>query len=63
MYTGGFTDGNDKHVKAGDRVEYRFGARKGVLKDALQDGDAYVDFDDTKRTETVKWKNLCKIEE
>ena len=40
---GGFTDGNGCHVVAGDRVEYRFdNHRRGVLDEALHDGDAFV---------------------
>jgi hypothetical protein len=62
MYDGAFTDGNGKHVTKNDRVEYRFGARRGKLLEALQDGDACVLFDDTKQAEMVKWINLCKVE-
>jgi hypothetical protein len=56
----GFRDGNGVLVCAGDVVEYRFGARRGVLVIALQDGDADVRFDDGQR-ETVKWCHLCKV--
>ena len=60
---GGFTDGNDCHVVSGDRVEYRFeNNRRGVLDEALQDGDAYVTWDDGAHA-TVKWKHLAKIPE
>ena len=59
----GFQDGNNQDVKSLDVVEYRFGKRRGILMEALQDGDAYVAFRDTKKIETVKWKNLCKVPE
>jgi hypothetical protein len=62
-YAGAFTDGNGRRVKAGDRVEYRFGARRGMLVEALQDGDARVIFDDAdiEHPETVKFCHLCKV--
>ncbi len=60
---GGFTDGNDREVVAGDRVEYRFeNHRRGVLDEALHDGDAFVTWDDGSHA-TVKWCNLAKIPE
>jgi hypothetical protein len=59
-YSGAFTDANGQHVTRGTRVEYRFGARRGMLLEATQDGDAYVMFDDTHLTECVKFINLCK---
>lgn len=66
---GGFTDANNRHVEALDVVEYgdRFKhhceqtPRRGVLLEALQDGDAYVLFKDTYKVEMVKWMNLCKV--
>lgn len=58
---GGFTDGNDRKVVAGDRVEYRFeDHRRGILDEALQDGDAFVTWDDG-APGTVKWCHLAKI--
>lgn len=57
----GFTDGNDRHVESLDVVEYREGARRGILLEALQDGDAFVAFRDTKQVEIVKWHHLCKV--
>ncbi len=58
---GGFTDGNDRRVAAGDRIEYRFeNHRRGVLDEALHDGDAFVTWDDGTFA-TVKWCNLAKI--
>lgn len=58
---GGFIDGNDHKVVAGDRVEYRFeNHRRGVLDEALQDGDALVTWDDGSHT-TVKWCHLAKV--
>ncbi len=60
---GGFTDGNDRKVVAGDRVEYRFeNHRRGVLDEALHDGDAFVTWDDGSHA-TVKWHHLAKIVE
>ncbi len=58
---GGFIDGNDRRVVAGDRVEYRFeNHRRGVLDEALHDGDAFVTWDDGTFA-TVKWHHLAKI--
>lgn len=58
---GGFIDGNDHKVSAGDRVEYKYeNHRTGVLDEALQDGDAFVTWDDGIFA-TVKWINLVKI--
>ena len=58
---GGFTDGNGRMVVAGDCVEYRFeNHRRGILDEALQDGDAFVTWDDGSYA-TVKWCNLAKI--
>lgn len=59
--SGGFTDANDRRVQSLDVVEYRFGARRGILMEALQDGDAFVMFRDTKIVEQVKWIHLCKV--
>jgi hypothetical protein len=59
----GFTDGDGKSVKALDVVEYRFGRRRGILMEAMHDGDAFVYFRDTKQLETVKWHHLCKVPE
>ncbi len=56
---GGFYDGNDKLVTAGDHVEYIDG-RKGILIEALQDGDADIQWDDG-TFGMIKWHNLCKI--
>jgi hypothetical protein len=57
----GFTDANDREVRSLDVVEYRFGERRGILLEALQDGDAFVVFRDTKVVEAVKWIHLCKV--
>lgn len=60
---GGFIDGNFRRVVAGDRVEYRFeDHRRGVLDEALQDGDAFVTWDNGAHG-TVKWHHLAKIVE
>ena len=61
MFRGGFIGGSNITVRPGDRVEYRFGQRRGVLVDAMHDGDAWVNFDDGKGTETVKWHHLCQV--
>lgn len=60
--TGGFQDHNGNHVKAGDRVIYVLDGReiaRGVLEDALQDGDAYIKWDDDKPRD-CKWNHLYK---
>lgn len=59
----GFTDGNGRRVGALDVVQYRFGARRGILLDVMHDGDAVVLFRDTREHETVKWHHLCKVPE
>ena len=56
-----FIDGNGCTVERGDRVEYRFFARRGTLGEVLQDGEAEVLFDDTNQWEMVKWVHLCKV--
>ena len=56
-----FTDGNDVSVAPDDEVQYRFGARHGILLEVLQDGDALVCFFDTAEVEPVKWTHLCKV--
>jgi hypothetical protein len=35
--------------------------RRGILLEALSDGDAFVIFRDTKKIENVKWHHLCKV--
>lgn len=57
----GFTDANDRSVRPGDEVEYRFGARRGELLHVERDGDARVRFFDTKLIKDVKFKNLCGV--
>ena len=60
---GGFIDGNERKVVAGDRIEYRFeNHRRGILVEALQGGDAFVTWDDGSHA-TVKWHHLAKIPE
>lgn len=59
--SGGFIDGNGRIVVAGARVEYKFeNHRRGVLDEALHDGDAFVTWDDGSHA-TVKWRDLAKI--
>ena len=55
----GFEDRNGKQVKAGNTIIYSIDGRKGVLDEALQDGDAFVTWDDG-RYGTVKWHHLAK---
>ncbi len=62
-YGGGFRDGNGEDVSPPDRVEYRFGARRGVLVVVFHDGDAYVKFDGDEGDTLVKWRNLCRVPE
>ena len=58
--SGGFTDGNDRLVIPGDRVQYRFKPTiPGIVGDIMCDGDADVTFDDG-TFDTVKWRNLAK---
>lgn len=58
-HKGGFFDGNETLVSAGDHVEY-FDGRRGTLVEALQDGDAQVKWDSGGYA-MVKWIQLCKI--
>lgn len=58
---GAFTDANSRHCAPPELVEYREGAREGVLIDVFQDGDATVFFRDTQRYEVVKWVHLCRL--
>lgn len=62
-FENGFTDGNGRHAEPLDVVEYRFGCRRGILMESLQDGDAYVLFRDTRLIETVKWSHLAVVPE
>lgn len=59
-YEGGFTDHNGHSVTTGDTVLYHIDGRVGVLKEALQDGDAYVKFPDDSDG-NVKWTSLEKL--
>lgn len=59
---GGFTDGNDRQVESLDVVQYHDG-RRGIMLEALSDGDAYVLFRKTFKIECVRWKQLCKVPE
>ena len=58
---GGFTDANMRSVQPLDVVEYEHGARRGIMLDALPDGEAYVAFRDTRKVELVKWRSLAKV--
>lgn len=62
MNNGSFTDMNGLSVHSGDTVEYRFGQRQGVVASIHQDGDAYVDFYDTGKTECVKGHHLIRVQ-
>lgn len=57
----GFTDANGRSVKGGDRIEFRDG-RRGTMDEAMQDGEAFVTWDDGTH-ETINWKHCCKISE
>ena len=57
----GFTDANRRHVQEGDEVEYRFGARRGVMVYCGHDGAALVRFFDSAREEDVNWVHLCGV--
>lgn len=46
----------------GDRVIYTINGKHGVAREFLQDGDAYVDFDDSSNG-NVKWNHLVKEEQ
>lgn len=61
--TAGFQDHNGQHVKGLDVVEYQFGQRRGILMEALSDGEAFVLFRDTKEVEAVHWHHLRKVQE
>ncbi len=56
----GFHDGFDEKVEEGDKVFYTVDRRIATLDEALQDGDAFVTFEDGSYG-TVKWRNLVKI--
>lgn len=62
-FEGGFTDANHRYTEPLDVVEYQFGARRGILLQVYQDGDAVVLFRDTKEQEMVKFARLCKVPE
>ena len=57
---GGFTDSSGQSVSTGDVVKHNIDGRVGILKEALQDGDAYVSFTDGSNG-NVKWNNLEKV--
>lgn len=59
----GFTDAAGLDVEPLDVVEYQFGARRGILLEAMHDGDAYVLFRDTREIEIVKWCHLYRVPE
>ncbi len=57
---GGFEDRNGENVRAGDRVVYMITGQVARMDEALQDGEAFVTFDDGKHG-AVKWRNLVKV--
>lgn len=59
-HRGGFYDRADQLVTEGDYVMYVIDGQKGILIEALQDGDADIRWDNGK-TGQVKWCNLVKI--
>lgn len=63
MKYGAFTDANGKTVNIGDTVEYKVGARHGIVKDIFQDGDVTVEFLDNGERKCVKWIMVCRSAE
>lgn len=61
MTKAGFMDANGRHVQEGDEVQYRLGARHGILEYCGHDGAAWVNFFDTGRSEDVNWIHLCGV--
>jgi len=59
-HEGRFTDANGRTVSVGDKVSYRFNDQIATLDEALQDGDAYITYEDGTKA-CVKWINLAKI--
>lgn len=59
-FKGGFIDGNGRNVGSGDKVSYRFSDQLATLNEALQDGDAYITYEDGTNA-CVKWINLAKV--
>lgn len=57
----GFKDANGREVFEGDEVEYRIGARRGIMYFCGRDGVALVQFFDTNKTEDVNWIHLCGV--
>lgn len=53
----GGNSGTRSEVSAGDRIRCDITGRTGVLDECLQDGDAYVTWDDG-TFGTVKWNHL-----
>ena len=53
----GGNSGSIYEVHAGERIIYEIDGRRGVLDECLQDGDAYVTWDDG-TFGTVKWNHL-----
>ena len=47
-------------MSPGDQVVHDLTGRRGILRECLQDGDAYVDFYD-KSDGNVKWNHLTKV--
>ena len=57
---GGFIDRYGRSVNAGDEVIYLVTGDRAILNEALQDGIAYIRYENGVHTE-VKWMNLIKI--
>lgn len=53
----GGNSGSPRQVSSGDRIIYDLDGRCGTLDECLQDGDAFVTWDDG-TFGTVKWNHL-----
>lgn len=49
------------NLKSGDRFIYDIDGRRGVAKEFLQDGEAFVTFDDG-TSDTIKWNHMSPEE-
>jgi hypothetical protein len=59
-FTGRRNGGTNKHgvsISAGDRIRNPFNGKCGIADEFLQDGDAYITYDDGTH-DCVKWHNL-----
>lgn len=56
---GAFEDHQGNIVNSGDRVFYPVTQKYGIVSDILQDGDAYINFEDGSAKQ-IKWHHLVK---